>query len=244
MISDKEEHGLCYWRYSWLPRESRRLLELLHYDPATDRLIFLGDYIDRGPDSKGVLDLMLQLQRDNPANVFLMGNHEDNFLTYIQVCLTGRMTSANDWRTEPFFAGGGVATLASYLPICVIPMIRVYATLCLRSISRFSRPAVVLDQRDLYCSCTLACAPASHSNGNTPMISCVFAGLSSSPHSLGKCVIFGHTPFREVRRDVDKVGIDTGACYAMRDMASSLPFVYRPNRHSKWNRPSGFLYGL
>ena len=51
-------------------------------------MIFLGDYIDRGPDSKGVLDLMLHLQQDNPRNVFLMGNHEDNFLTYIQACLT------------------------------------------------------------------------------------------------------------------------------------------------------------
>ena len=40
-----------------------RLLEVLRYDPATDRLIFLGDYIDRGPDSKGVLDLLLRLQQ-------------------------------------------------------------------------------------------------------------------------------------------------------------------------------------
>ena len=45
-----------------------RLLEVLRYDPAADRLIFLGDYIDRGPDSKGVLDLMLHLQQDNPSN--------------------------------------------------------------------------------------------------------------------------------------------------------------------------------
>lgn len=26
-------------------------------------------------------------------------------------------------------------------------------------------------------------------------------------------VVFGHTPFREVKRDADKIGIDTGACY-------------------------------
>ena len=35
----------------------------------------------------------------------------------------------------------------------------------------------------------------------------------STPHGLGKCVVFGHTPFPDVRRDEDKVGIDTGACY-------------------------------
>ncbi len=91
-----------------------RLLEVLRYDPAADRLIFLGDYIDRGPDSKGVLDLMLHLQQDNPANIFLMGNHEENFLTYIQACLTDEDT--NSWRTEPFFAGGGTATFSSYHP--------------------------------------------------------------------------------------------------------------------------------
>ena len=32
-----------------------RLLDILNYDPAADRLLFLGDYIDRGPDSKGVI---------------------------------------------------------------------------------------------------------------------------------------------------------------------------------------------
>jgi serine/threonine protein phosphatase 1 len=34
-----------------------------------------------------------------------------------------------------------------------------------------------------------------------------------NPHGLRKYVIFGHTPFRVVRRQADKVGIDTGACY-------------------------------
>ena len=91
-----------------------RLLEVLRYDSATDRLIFLGDYIDRGPDSKGVLDLLLRLQRDNAANVFLMGNHEDNFLTYLRACLTEE--GASYWLAEPFFAGGGTATLLSYQP--------------------------------------------------------------------------------------------------------------------------------
>src|SRR5262245_61424296 len=91
-----------------------RLLAAIRYDPATDRLLFLGDYTDRGPDSKGVLDLMLDLQRDNPANVFLMGNHEDNFLTYLDTCMTDE--SATSWHTEPFFAGGGIATLTSYVP--------------------------------------------------------------------------------------------------------------------------------
>ena len=41
----------------------------------TDQLIFLGDYVDRGPDSKGVLDRLIELRRLHEV-VFLRGNHE------------------------------------------------------------------------------------------------------------------------------------------------------------------------
>ena len=41
------------------------------------RLVFLGDYIDRGPDSAGVLAMVRQRQEASPdAVVCLMGNHE------------------------------------------------------------------------------------------------------------------------------------------------------------------------
>ena len=43
----------------------------------TDRLIFLGDYIDRGPDSKGVIDFIMQLQAEGYNITALKGNHED-----------------------------------------------------------------------------------------------------------------------------------------------------------------------
>ncbi len=42
---------------------------------AGDLVIFLGDYVDKGPDSKGVLDLMVRLTR-RPRTVFLRGNHD------------------------------------------------------------------------------------------------------------------------------------------------------------------------
>ncbi|MBN2891527.1 MAG: serine/threonine protein phosphatase [Bacteroidales bacterium] len=45
-----------------------------------DALFFLGDYIDRGPDSIGVIDIILDLQKHN-FNIFtLRGNHEQDFL--------------------------------------------------------------------------------------------------------------------------------------------------------------------
>ncbi len=41
-----------------------------------DSLFFLGDYIDRGPDSKAVLDKLLELQRKGFRLTCLMGNHD------------------------------------------------------------------------------------------------------------------------------------------------------------------------
>ncbi|MDJ1504173.1 metallophosphoesterase [Xanthocytophaga agilis] len=45
-----------------------------------DQLFLLGDYIDRGPDSVGVIDFILQLQEEGYQVFPLKGNHEENFL--------------------------------------------------------------------------------------------------------------------------------------------------------------------
>ena len=60
----------------------RRLLSDLPYRPGQDRLIFLGDYINRGPDTRGVLEILSELARQDPDAVFCMGNHEEALLRY------------------------------------------------------------------------------------------------------------------------------------------------------------------
>jgi serine/threonine protein phosphatase 1 len=68
-------------------------------------LVFLGDYVDRGPDSKGVVDLILEMQAFDKFEVrALKGNHEEAFLNFL---------------AEPSFGAtwldhGGGPTLASY----------------------------------------------------------------------------------------------------------------------------------
>lgn len=48
-----------------------------HIQPG-DIVVCLGDYVDRGPDSKGVIDLLIERQKNHPnEHVFLYGNHED-----------------------------------------------------------------------------------------------------------------------------------------------------------------------
>ncbi len=61
---------------------------LIHADldqrPAHDwRIIHLGDYIDRGPGSKEVLDFLIDVSRRDKRIISLLGNHDDGFLTYL-----------------------------------------------------------------------------------------------------------------------------------------------------------------
>ncbi len=52
--------------------------------PETSRrLIFLGDYVDRGPRSSDVLDRLIQLTGTDIDCVFLKGNHEERFLRFV-----------------------------------------------------------------------------------------------------------------------------------------------------------------
>ena len=65
--------------------ELRRLIEALPLGGG-DSVVFLGDYIDRGPDSAAVVAYLISLQDqlvDGIEWVFLKGNHEDMFLSYL-----------------------------------------------------------------------------------------------------------------------------------------------------------------
>jgi serine/threonine protein phosphatase 1 len=73
-------------------------------DPAPeDRIVALGDYVDRGPDSRGVLEMLLALHATGRL-VALRGNHE-------QMMLDARR-GGEDFRL--WLACGGARTLASY----------------------------------------------------------------------------------------------------------------------------------
>jgi serine/threonine protein phosphatase 1 len=89
--------------------EFEKLEELLGSLPLRegDRLLFLGDYVDRGPASCEVIERLVRLQREWPCR-FLLGNHESMFLDFL------------GWTDDSYFGGdaflmnGGDRTLASY----------------------------------------------------------------------------------------------------------------------------------
>ncbi|MFB6273223.1 MAG: metallophosphoesterase family protein [Salinibacter sp.] len=84
------------------PKSLDALLNRLDPSPD-DHLLFVGDYIDRGPDSKAVIDQLLDLRQDIPCT-FLRGNHEAMMIEYLD---SGAFSL---WRMN-----GGVSTLQSYL---------------------------------------------------------------------------------------------------------------------------------
>ena len=59
------------------------LMELMQFNPDDDMLIFLGDYIDRGPQSLECLDYVMDLYKQYPERIIpLLGNHEAMCLNY------------------------------------------------------------------------------------------------------------------------------------------------------------------
>ena len=54
------------------------LIESIEKRGDVSQIVFLGDYIDRGPHSKETIDYLIALSKKHPC-VFLRGNHDDIF---------------------------------------------------------------------------------------------------------------------------------------------------------------------
>jgi serine/threonine protein phosphatase 1 len=81
-----------------------RIDDDLKVQPTTDSIqVFLGDYIDRGPNSRQVIDLLIARRRRHNV-LFLKGNHEDCALRILS-----DPTALSEWQSI-----GGVHTLLSY----------------------------------------------------------------------------------------------------------------------------------
>ena len=95
-------HG-CY-------TELMLLFKKLPIDPENDTVVFMGDYIDRGPDSKKVVEQMIKWMNEYPHWVFLRGNHEDIFENWLK----GGQKYQENWQWSCFLYNGGKETLKSY----------------------------------------------------------------------------------------------------------------------------------
>ncbi|MDX8439430.1 metallophosphoesterase [Mesorhizobium australafricanum] len=97
--------GDVHGRHDLLAAMHRHIESELEYAPASDwRIIHLGDYVDRGPDSKSVIDFLIEAKKRDPRNIMLAGNHDIGMLEFLA-----------DAEPDGLFMNyGGVQTAQSY----------------------------------------------------------------------------------------------------------------------------------
>lgn len=183
---------------------------------AGDAVIFLGDYIDRGPDVRGVLDRLLALSEDRTVrSVFLRGNHEDMLLGYL-----GR----GGLYGEAFLANGGDVTARSY-GVVGRPSPSRFAAALPASHLQFLAETKLLHVEGDYLMVHAGVRPGVPLSRQTPHdVLWIRDEFIAHPHALPQTVIFGHTPLRRALVDLPyKIGIDTGCVYGGMLSALELP---------------------
>jgi serine/threonine protein phosphatase 1 len=97
--------GDVHGRFDLLTAMHAHIAAEIERDGVADwRVVHLGDYVDRGPDSKGVIDLLIAARQRDRRNILLAGNHDIGFLDFLD-------------RPDPdglFMRYGGVQTAQSY----------------------------------------------------------------------------------------------------------------------------------
>jgi serine/threonine protein phosphatase 1 len=189
----------------------RQLLDRIEIDPRTDVLVFVGDYLDRGPDARGTIDTLLDIKATCPNTVFLRGNHESMFLNYY-----------TEGRDEALFLyNGGMCTLDSYgLPLAEARSGSGFPENHLRFLSAL--PLVYETERYLFVHAGVR--PGIPLADQTPEdLLWIRHEFIESDEDFGRIVVFGHTPLPEPLIETNKIGIDTGAVYGGRLTCFELP---------------------
>lgn len=191
------------------------LLKLLETQ-TEDHLIFIGDYMDRGPDSKGVIERLLALKEERPCT-FLRGNHEDLFLGYL-----------DDGEYDIFAINGGISTLSSYLdqggdmeiPQEHVDFIRntelYYETEEFFFVHAGLRPDMTVAENVAENNAEVFLWERSH--------------LKADHLPWEKTVVCGHTPVPEVVNKRQLINIDTGCVYHTHPAMGFLTAVALPER--------------
>jgi len=163
------------------------------------RFIFLGDYIDRGSQSKGVVETLIDFTKTAPGEVIcLLGNHEALALA----ALSGGLPETR------WFAFGGMATIHSY---------RVSAAreLSTEHLDWFrSLPSTFDDGRRLFVHAGVD-PERSMTEQDEKALLWIREPFLSSTRDYGRLIVHGHTPIFSGKPELcaNRLDIDTGAAY-------------------------------
>jgi len=195
----------------------RALQDDLAGDPVAERplLVFLGDYFDRGPDSRGVVDMILELEADGPFEVVaLKGNHEDALLRVLTDADFGPNWIRNWGRATlrsygvevpaPGLEAAETARVQAELQAALPPRHRDFLARCVMS-------RTVGDYLFVHAGVRPGVALAAQDDKDLMWIRYDFL---ESEADFGKVVVHGHTPSDAPELRVNRIGIDTGVYYS------------------------------
>ena len=185
------------------------LIDKLPIDHARDQVIFIGDYVDRGPSSVKVVDYLVNFKELFPDTIFLKGNHEDMLQNYLDG--SDRFT---------YLLNGGQQTLDEYLNRFGNPQAFPIPPEHLEFFNSLHLYYQTEDYIFVHAGLREKVALESQKTMDLLWIRDEFI---HSDFDFGKRVIFGHTPFKEPLVQWNKIGIDTGAVYGNRLTCVQLP---------------------
>jgi serine/threonine protein phosphatase 1 len=195
------------------------LLEALHARIEQDlkngsvskaTVVYLGDYIDRGPDSSGVLELLCNISSDPISRILIKGNHETMLLRFLEDPQYGI-----HWRQY-----GGTETILSYrvdlntaimsggMTMLAAELERKIPSRHLNLLRSLTSSAVIGD----YFFCHAGVRPGieleRQREEDLLWIRDVFL---ESDKDFGKIIVHGHSPHAEPQVLPNRINIDTGA---------------------------------
>jgi len=177
-----------------------QLIELMErVNPTSaDRVVFLGDYVDRGPASAGVIDYLVEFAVTFPDTVFLRGNHEQMFLDYL-----------DEQDQAMFLINGGQQTLDSYRASRMWPIPASH-----RSFLDSSRYYLESEQHIFVHAGLRPGIPLAEQDEFDMLW--IRREFLESDFDWGKPVVYGHTPHKEPLLRERRIGVDTGCVYGRR----------------------------
>jgi serine/threonine protein phosphatase 1 len=169
-----------------------------------DTVVFVGDYVDRGPSARDAVEIVIELQKGPAEVVTLKGNHEDMLLSFLG--FPGHYG-------ESFLFNGGAATMDSY-GIADAELEHTLELLPAEHV-KFYRGLSLSYLRPPYFFVHAGILPARQLEEQDPEdLLWIRQEFIFNPHEAGAIVVFGHTPMRGVMIDLPyKLGIDTGLVY-------------------------------
>jgi len=204
----------------------RQLLDKIEKDDrergeAESEIIFLGDLVDRGPDSAGVLDTAMQLKAEVGNVRFLMGNHEEVYLAAV---------TGNEKSVRFFNRIGGRETILSYditmkeyIELDMAQLAQRIPDLFPRKhidfVAGFEDQIIIGDYAFVHAGIRPGVPLAEQSQKDLRWIREDFL---AAPEAHEKIIVYGHTINEEVVETGTRIGIDTGAYYSNRLTALCL----------------------